>query len=509
MDSLTELIRLITRKRIKKIELFDENSRNKTSNYYKLFDGIHSGSYHSDADAARDIYNCDPSEKKYLILKTRLKQKLLNTLFFLDFEDNNIPEYQNALYECNKQLYCAKVLLINGSKRIAIPTLEKTLRRAQESQLTDIELECAKILRGHFSTSNQFKEFLQYKEIAEQAEQKLHVESLSDKYYQELIAIYAKSKANRTRVKKLAEKYCKILEESSRKYESLKLSMNYLRIKVMSHQVSDDYQSAIEATEQMEAYIRRTLKFHPPTRLEELAIQKMNFYFHLRDFKQGAELAGKADKIFEEGSSNWFTFQEYHFLLSMHTGQYMKAAEVFQKVVDRSNFRMLPEGKKERWKIFQAYIHYIYKTSKIREIRPVIQNAKTHFHLNEFLTEMPVFAKEKRGLNIAILSIQILFLLEKMEMDKINAFVDEIARYCRRYPKKDINFRSECFINLLVNMKNENYRFYQTRKASEKLQEEMKSMMLEYHGGNRALEVLPYELLWDTVLEKLKTHKYG
>jgi hypothetical protein len=509
MDSLTELIRLVTKKRIKKVELFDESSRNKSSNYFKLFEGIHSGHYRSDSDAARDIYNCDPSEKKYLILKTRLKQKLLNTLFFLDFEDDSIPDYQNAQYECNKQLYCAKVLLMSGSKRIAIPTLEKTLRRAQESQLIDIELECAKILRAHFSTSNQYKEFLIYKSIAEQAEQKLHAENLSDKYYQELVAIYAKSKANRVKVKKLAEKYSRILQDDFKRYESIKLSMNFFRIKTMFHQFSDDYQAAVETTTQTEEYVKRTLKFQPPARLEELAIQKMNFFLHLKDFSRGEAHAENAAMVFEEGNINWFTFHEYYFLLCMHTERYMRAAEVFHTVVERPNFRLLPEGKKERWKVFQAYIHYIYKTQKIREIRPVIQNAKTHFRLNEFLLEKPAFAKEKRGLNTAVLSIQILFLLEKMEIDQISERVTAVEKYCRRYPKKDVNFRSECFISLLVNMKNENYRFYQTRKASEKMHEELKSMLMEYHGGNRALEVLPYEFMWNRVLEKLKSYKYG
>ena len=37
----------------------------------------------------------------------------------------------------------------------------------------------------------------------------------------------------------------------------------------------------------------------------------------------------------------------------------------------------------------------------------------------------------------------------------------------------------------------------------------MKSLMMEYHGGNRALEVLPYEFMWNRVLEKLKSYKYG
>jgi hypothetical protein len=193
----------------------------------------------------------------------------------------------------------------------------------------------------------------------------------------------------------------------------------------------------------------------------------------------------------------------------MHTQNYLKAADIFQSVVEQSNFRLLSDNKKERWKVFQAYLHYIYKTQKIKDIRPAIQNAKTNFKVNEFLLEKPAFAKEKRGLNIASLTVQILFFLEKLETEKISECVAAIEKYCRRYPKKDINFRSECFIGLLSNMSKEDFRFYQTRKASEKLYEEMVSVHMEYHGGNRALEVLPYEVMWNIILDRLKTYKYG
>ncbi|MBC7922665.1 MAG: hypothetical protein H7Z75_16425 [Ferruginibacter sp.] len=510
MDALNELIKLVTKKRVKKVELFDENSRNKSSNYFKLFDGIHTRRYQSDTDAARDIYQCDPSEKKYLILKTRLKQKLLNTLFFLDFEDDeNVPAYKNALYDCNKALYCAKVLLMNGSRRIAIPSVEKTLRKAQEYHLTDIELECTRILRAYYSTSNQYKEFVIYRDLAEQIEQRLLVENLSEKYYQEIVATYAKSKANRPRVRKLTEKHLKVLAEEVGKHESTKLVMNYYRIKSLFHQFSDDFQSAIAVTEQMEAYVVQSPHFHPRTRPEELAIQKMNFYVHLKSYEDGELHARKSLESIKAGSPNWFHFQEYHFLLAMHTGNYLRAAETFRDVLEQSNFRTLSEVKKERWKTFQAYLHYLYKTKKIRDIRPIIQNAKTGFKLNDYLDGVPAFDKQRRGLNISILTIQTLYYLERFDLDPIRQRVKAIKKYCRRYPKKDINFRSECFITLLSNVVEEDFRFYQTRKSSEKAYEEMTSVMIEYHGGNRALEVLPYEVMWELMLDKLKSYKYG
>jgi hypothetical protein len=37
----------------------------------------------------------------------------------------------------------------------------------------------------------------------------------------------------------------------------------------------------------------------------------------------------------------------------------------------------------------------------------------------------------------------------------------------------------------------------------------MISVHMEYHGGNRALEVMPYEVMWNIILDRLKTYKYG
>ena len=105
MESISELIKLVTQKRVKKIELFDETSRNKSSNYFKLFDGIHSETYDSDEEAASDIYNCLPSEKKYLILKTRLKQKLLNTLFFVEHDKNETSVQKQMELEAKKSVF--------------------------------------------------------------------------------------------------------------------------------------------------------------------------------------------------------------------------------------------------------------------------------------------------------------------------------------------------------------------------------------------------------------------
>jgi hypothetical protein len=508
MESLNELIDLITQKRVKKVELFDESSRNKSSNYFKLFEGIHTEKYSSDDDAAQDIYACNSSEKKYLILKTRLKQKLLNTLFFLDIAPSNeVSDYEVAYYDCQKNLYQVKVLLLNKAYKIAIPIVEKVLKKAQEFGITDIEYECATILRKYFADTNQYKDFLLYKAMADRIEQKMLVENTSERFLEELNITYTKAKSNKEAVYKLADEYAQAIQKDMLRFNSPKLKSNYLKIKTFQSQLADDYKLTLQLLDEHEKHLKNHLKSASPQQLENIQLEKMNSYLHLKDYENGEKYQASV-KLSPEKES-WFNLQEYRLLLAMHTNHYLEASQIFHTTVEQSNFKQLSEGLKERWLVFQAYMHYIYKSQKVKTIRLMTQNSKIDFKLSDFIDDRPTYAKNRRSINIAILSIQILFYLEKMDTEGMSDCIQTLEAYTRRYPKKDANYRSECFIAMLVEMWREDFRFYQTRKNAEKHYTELISTTMEYRGGNKAIEVLPYEVMWNTILEKLKQFRYG
>lgn len=509
MEALTELIELVTKKRIKKIELFDESSRNKNSNYFKLFDGIHSRRYKTDEEAADDIYQCEASAKKYLILKTRLKQKLLNTLFFLDIgKTDGITEREQTYYECSKILYHARILLLNKNWKLAIPTLEKTLKKAQEFEVTAIEYECANLLRQHYCEQNNYRSFLTYKEISEQTESKMIAENHAEKYYQELVAHYSKSRYSKDVVLRKAEEYALIIQEYYKKYKSNAIRDSYLKIRTLTYKLSNDYSSTLQVLKEREEHQNQAQKFFALPEKEKLQMDILNTYLHLKDYDNTEEYIKSLVRI-EEGGDTWFKLQEYRLLTGVHTENYEASASVFKSVLQQNNFRLLSEEDKNKWKCFQAYLHYIYKSKKLKSIRPLIQNSKINFKLSEFVDDRPPFSKEHRGLNIAILSSQILFYLDRWDLDGISDCIQALAPYCRRYPKKDMNYRGECFITMLREMQKEDFRFYQTRKNTEKIYQEMANMPMEYQGGFRTLEVLPYESMWDYILEKLKNFRYG
>ena len=51
-----------------------------------LYEGIISGEFDSDEVASKKMFEADPGNRNYRNAKGKLKQKLLNHLYFLDYE---------------------------------------------------------------------------------------------------------------------------------------------------------------------------------------------------------------------------------------------------------------------------------------------------------------------------------------------------------------------------------------------------------------------------------------
>lgn len=80
----------------------------------------------------------------------------------------------------------------------------------------------------------------------------------------------------------------------------------------------------------------------------------------------------------------------------MHTENYINAAAIYIKVINHQRFIYTNEERKEKWKIFEAYINYVFETENLD--RELLSNdpTKRKFRLLKFLNEVPNFTKDKK-----------------------------------------------------------------------------------------------------------------
>ena len=182
----------------------------------------------------------------------------------------------------------------------------------------------------------------------------------------------------------------------------------------------------------------------------------------------------------------------------------IKLPAIYIKVINHPRFIYTNEERKEKWKIFEAYINYIFETENLDRELLSYDPAKRKFRLLKFLNEVPNFTKDKKGYNVSILVIQIIYMLEKGEYTNIINRSEAMNVYCSRYLRKDDSYRSSLFLKMLLTLVKEDFGYERTKQMAHKYLRKMQEGDPEGNTTVNEWEIIPYEILWEKVLNRLK-----
>ncbi|MBK7441301.1 MAG: hypothetical protein WAT43_07610 [Chitinophagales bacterium] len=507
MKNLIEISKVVTKKRISKIEIFDKSLLNrKESKFNEFYEGLVNDKFNTDEEAAMMLYNTSPLDDKYRQLKSRFSKRLLNTLFFLDSNDPSFSDYHRANYTCNKNWAQIRILLNSGARNAAIKIATKTLGVAEIYRFSDIILNCSRILMNNASLNGDDKEYEMYAALTNKALRDVDYEIRAEEMYQRLTINFAMSASSTTELAQTADKNLEAVNKLCEQSNSYQLHYMKYQIRIMVAQIKGQYLQTIKVCEEAEQYLNDNPNFNQKVKLANLALIKISSYLQLRDYENGRMNAEKCLELVAEGSNNWFIFLEYYFLLAMHTENYINAAGIFIKVINHPRFVYTSDERKEKWKIFESYINYIFETENLDRDLLASDPTKRKFRLLKFLNEVPNFSKDKKGYNVSILVVQIIYMLEKGEYTGIINRSEALNVYCSRYLRKDDSYRSSCFLKMLLTMVKEDFVYDRTKQMAQKY---LRKMQEGDPSGNNMVnewEIIPYEILWEKVLNRLK-HK--
>lgn len=500
MHRLKEIIRVVGRRRLKRIEIFNESGKSNRQNlYYRFYHGVKDGSIKTDEEAAMALCGTDQTDKKYQMLKSRVRSRLLNTLFFLDY--SGASEYEQAVQQCNRNLIAGKVLLMHGARSAGDALMRSTLTLAEKFEITDVAMNCLLQLRHAASFIGNVADFENMRKRFSEVKEIFELECLAEEYYQILVLPFAKGYSIRPEWVEQAQAYIAEIERRSETGSSYKVEMMLFRLRAIAGQIAGDGEQVLEACSRCESYLRQRRHLMLSIREGEIAGYRTSAYLHLGRYEEGRLTAKEGLKFFGEGSPNWVIYLETYFLLCMHNGSYDEASDILLKVTGHARFAEADEPRKEKWRIFEAFLHYMTN----QRLGAAQGEVDTQFRLMKFLNEVPNYSKDKRGLNIAILILQVLFLLDRRDFDGIIARAEALKVYCSRYLKQDEHYRSNCFLKMMLVMEKKDFNYEGTLKHTDRYYHLLKSTRFSYQSGNMSsLEIIPYEQLWATILGKLR-----
>lgn len=505
MDSLKELIYVINKNKLRAIELMSL-PMNSDSKIGELYDLVAEGKTSSKEDLAAHFYPNDKSGASFRKLKANLKNRLINTLFFIDIKQPSYNYYQKAYYECYKDWAATKILMGRNAHTAAIELSQRTLKYAEKYEFTALRMDIYKTLRMHYaSKSGNQKKFDQYNALFKEGQAIFNLESEAEELYSELILHYVNDKSSKETLYDKAEQSYEQLKPALARYNFYSLHLYASLIRLIIYTSVNDYEGAIIACDDaINFFEAKPFKAHVP--LQIFYYQELVCFTQLRQFERGSKAAEKCLELIEEGSFNWFKYQELYMILSLHTEQYQRAYEVFMFTTEHSRFQFLPDNVTEMWKIFEAYIHYLVEIDQIQT--PEGDNRFNKFRLGRFLNDTPIYTKDKRGMNVAILIIQILFQILKGKYNDAIDRIEAIEKYSSRYLHQENTFRSNCFIKILLQIPISSFHKAAVLRKANPYLKKLETVPFEVSNQSIEVEIIPFEKLWLFALESLENKFY-
>ncbi|MCS6929061.1 MAG: hypothetical protein NZM43_06145 [Saprospiraceae bacterium] len=495
MQDLRELILLLAQHNIRP---FKELNSAKDSKLLALYEGIAKGKYHSDEEAAADLYKDKSTSSSYRKLKSTLREKLLDCIFEINTQQETYSDYQRAYYDCHRQWVIVRFLTGQNANTVALILANKLLRTAERFDFTLLCMDIASYLRIQYGLrESNPKRFEEATQQFERFRKIYDAEALAEELYTSLVVRTVNNRSAQPEVATLAREYYERIRPHMEQYATYKLHLYGYLIGLTYYTAQHKYQEALDFCKEAIAFFQHR-PYEARVPLQIFYYQQLICHIHLRQFEAGKEAARHCLRLMQEGTFNWFKYRELYLHLLLHTRRYEEAAQLLHQTLAHPRFEFLPENVAEIWRIYEAYIYFLYRAGK------VVGTSKTKFKLAKFINEFSIFNKDRSGVNIAIIIVKWLLLILEKQFGRLLDEVESTEQYCYRHLRSENTKRSYYFMKMLLQVPLSQFERKIVEERSARFLKELQAVPIQMANQTHEIEIIPYEDLWEMVVEVLE-----
>ena len=506
MEELQELAYVLTKYKTRSIEIIGDESKQYDSKIYQLYQAIQKGEVKNDTQASVAIYGEKKISGKYRNLKHELKKRLLNTILFIDI--NNQKSREDIYYQCWKEWAACRILVEKSARKSAIRLAERILKRCLQYDFFELVISISILLRSHYALNEKNKEkFEYYDQLYDFSKKQEKLKNLGHKYYMQLILDYTTDSVTpNPQIEADAQKYYKELSVLKDETENLKFHYFLFQIQLIGAMGVFDYQKAKAICTEAFSFLMQN---HTPDfegGIRNILLNKLVCHIQLKEFEEGKATAIECKNFVSEGTFNWFKANEYFCMLSFHTRNYQSAYEIYYSTITHPRFKSY-KVLHETWLLYRMYLHFLFLVGKFTPFDK--DKSFNTIRLGKFLNNVPSFAKDKHGMNIPVLIAQMAFLILQKKYDAAAERIDALNKYCDRYLKtNNPNFRCNCFIKMLVQIPISGFHQAGVKRRAIRYLEKLKTIDINFSNQAHEVEILPFEVMWELILDTLQNRNF-
>ena len=379
-----------------------------------------------------------------------------------------------------------------------MPLALKTLRLTEKYELHHVAIELLEQFKISALIEGRKIEYEKYEKALKKKLALLQSESKVRTFVQRLQihssnSIYIKESLADTALEALQETEKELLVN-----DSYLNRIAFFRLQYMYYQYSGSPIRSIGACERAIAYMRTKPYLAPPIRLGEYALYILENCNLAHDYKKGKKAEEQCRKYIPSDSSYWFQYKEQYFLLLMNNLKFSEARIIYDECMANMRLESQTSSLSERWEIFNLYLEYIEdiekrKNASGRRRRSYLFRQKKY---QKRLKEYPTYSKDKSGLNVSLLFINILLLLENNKNEELIEQFEALETYKFNHLKGKNSSQSAILFKLIDLMVKNEITFTKIKKKVEFYEKRLVTTKPTRHEILECVQILPPIWMW-------------
>ncbi|GAA4820480.1 hypothetical protein [Algivirga pacifica] len=459
----------------------------------QLYDLICEQEHLQDHEAAFMIYQTSNKDKRYLMLKKNLINRLSDMLVVYE-EEGVMEDIDSEMLYSKQQLLLVDLLLRKNVYHNAEKILLKLLRRAQRNLLNGLSVECYRYLQIIASLKGSARQIQKLMTEKEQVDILVEAENKARNGW---LRIQAMGKFCLSFDEEIAEVAETLLQQSGIWcFEKQSLWIGYYKNKI--EQVAAYHGGELELFQQKVLSMKDIFTRYP---LLSTEANQREYYFHYARSLQMQGEVKRALAVVEEilPMTSYAAFDRYevqalHFDLLMKLKQPIEAAKVMEEVMDSCQYGMLQSVDQSAWLLKEAYLIFWGKLHGIeKSIRSYLRNFPEEITPDLLREECKAAVIYKESYNVQFLILNSLLEIEQREVDCYKMF-NNMKMYYLRYLKNSKDMRTQQFFQQFYKS------FFQLYQGREVIFDE------PLVSGFSPVEIIPYEELIKGYLACIQTY---
>lgn len=494
MQDLVKLVKIVTQLKQRQFPLLEMKGLNEGSSKENVFFRyVKKGEVKTDDEAAELLYGSDSYDDRYRMLKSRLKQKLLNHVYFLDLSNKQGSNAKFYEQECLQLIHQGRTLMLTDELKIAKSLFQKAHTVAQRCEFNKYLIETLEELLKIFSQNCQPHLYDNTIEELEQVRKlyamDLEAEMLYYKYRMLLVKSVNSRKKHIEETEEILEKL-KAFWNDSHSYSVFEF---YNKLNFRYKCICGEYQDLIDGIKEMVRGEFEGVKLNE-YRLDTLTfkLDLLYLYMRLKWHDEGVRLADELSLQINSKNENYFKYADIYFLLLMQHKDYEMALSLLTDVMDSKRYAQLDESEKNKWKLYLAYTHFVQAGNFYQR----------NFNFSS-ITEAEIDESHDEPYNAAVLILQFMYYLEKSELEELVKRRDVLKKYMANHFKENFSYRTRTFYKLLNIVVESNTDLKKIQSKSKYLFAKLEESPV-VSDAFQEIEIVPYETLWQMIIDMLK-----